>query len=352
MLHSSKSIFRQAYVRLKSKIGFKNDFFRWAVDREDLCEPEWISGPPAKVIDGQYERIIGAAFDVPVEEEISCLKGAPRLTKPSTIYKFSDVVIANSWIMNQESFEIFGWPKSEWQFSVKDHISSAALTNSFQGSRYFGHWLRDDCATALILEELFDRRISSPQPDWADARAYADAFRLPHSTTTTSAFIDEMYYCHDIGQNSHKARRFDILRKRIRTKVKASDSGRIVYIARGSSASARPFLNEEEVIKELSKRGVKIVFPEQKSTYQFLEEIMDARIIIGVEGSQFSHALYALKESHSGILVIQPRERVFTAHLDWSRVMGFDFGMVVGNKRGTGFEVPYEDIFMTLDLFK
>ncbi len=79
---------------------------------------------------------------------------------------------------------------------------------------------------------------------------------------------------------------------------------------------------------------------------------MDARIIIGVEGSQFSHALYALKESHSGILVIQPPERVFTAHLDWSRVMGFDFGMVVGNKRGTGFEVPYEDIFMTLDLFK
>ena len=119
MLHSSKSIFRQAYVRLKSKIGFKNDFFRWAVDREDLCEPEWISGPPAKVIDGQYERIIGAAFDVPVEEEISCLKGAPRLTKPSTIYKFSDVVIANSWIMNQESFEIFGWPKSEWQGRVR-----------------------------------------------------------------------------------------------------------------------------------------------------------------------------------------------------------------------------------------
>lgn len=352
MILSSKSLFRQIYLRLKSKIGYENDFYRWAVDRENLCDPEWIAGSPAKVISGQYERIVNSAFNTPIEEEISCLKGAPRLIKPPTIYKFSDVVIAGSWVMNRESFEIFGWPKSEWKFSVKEHIPLATLTNSFQGSRYFGHWLRDDCATALIFEQSEGRRISSCKPIWKDSEAYTDVFGLKVSDFTSSAVVDEMYYCDDIYQNSHKARRFNTLRARIRTKIRARDGGRIVYIARGFSAKQRPFLNEGEVIEQLSKRGVKIVFAEDQETNDFLSEIMDASIIVGVEGSQFSHAVYALQERKGGILVIQPPNRVFTSHLDWSRVMGVDFGMVVGNQKGSGFEVPYEDILKTIELFK
>lgn len=345
-----KSISSQIQVRMRQKFGFTNDFFSAAADRHEICASEIIEGPPTKVLPGQFDRVTAAAFGGSVEREIATLQGQPRKTSPTNIYRFKNVNILQSWVIANGHYEIFGWPNSEWSNKPSHEIKTAALTSSFQGNRYFGHWLRDDCASRLLYSDS-DIRIAIPRPDWVDATAYERAFSLPPSTIVQNVHVDEMFYCNDLIQNSHKAGRFKQLRERLRKTIDPIAAHDIVYIGRGTSAKARTFHNEQELTDALEQHGVKIVFAETLTSEEFIASIMDARIIISVEGSQLSHALYALGTTNPGMIVIQPPDRLFTSHLDWARVMNVQFGTVVGIKDGDGFTVPPEDVLRTIDLF-
>lgn len=350
MNHLLKSVFRQIIIRLRGGLGYPNDFYADAIDKQEICPSEMVGGSPTKVLPGQFDRVTGAAFGRSVQGEIAALNGMPRRAKATNIYRFRDVFIMKSWVITGKSFEIFGWPKKEICLTIPKEIDTANLTSSFQGCRYFGHWLRDDCATSILFKDSKDR-IKIDKPIWADAIAYEKAFSLPTAELEQNVFIREMYYCDDIYQNSHKAERFHDLRDKIRNRIKSTIKSDVIYIARGPSAKARKFHNELEVIKALEAQGIDSIFAESMPSEQFVSRILDARIIISVEGSQLSHALYALHGRSGGIIAIQPPDRLFTSHLDWARVMGVEFGTVVGIKQGDGFTVPPEDILRTLDLF-
>lgn len=345
-----RSVTRQVGIRIRSRLGFSNDFYAAAVDKQEICPSEIIEGPPTKVLPGQFDRVTGAAFGRSILDEISVLQGRARRVQPTEMYCFKNVEIIRSWVITKKNYEIFGWPKNEWALKAPKEIGVANLTSSYQGNRYFGHWLRDDCASSLLFSKS-DRNIAVPRPSWADAEFYQSAFNLPRPEMVQNVAISEMFYCNDIIQNSNKAKRFQILRDRIRKSILPVRANDIVYIARGVSAKARKFNNELEVANALVNRGVNVVFAEELNTSEFVRTILDARIIISVEGSQLSHALYALRKKNAGIVVIQPPDRLFTSHLDWARVMAVNFGTIVGIQEENGFFVPPDDIFRTIDLF-
>ena len=46
----------------------------------------------------------------------------------------------------------------------------------------------------------------------------------------------------------------------------------------------------------------------------------------------------------------KPPNRFFNSHMDWARALGMRYGVVVGERRESGFHVPVADLLRTIDL--
>ncbi len=181
------------------------------------------------------------------------------------MYVFKDVTIAKSWFISANRNETLGWPKSEWAFTSPDFIDQAVLANSIQGTRFFGHWLRDDCATSLLFPPASNLVAPARQP-WTDEQFYVDLLDQKPAKTITHARINELIYFDDLANNSHKLPRFISHRGTIRKKRRPKNSHDIVYISRGPSARGRVIDNEADLIRALEAQGVKIVVSEGLQT--------------------------------------------------------------------------------------
>src|SRR5262245_64822203 len=106
--------------------------------------------------------------------------------------------------------------------------------------------------------------------------------------------------------------------------------------------------NEPKIIDALASRGAVVAQAEALAAPELIAKLFGARIIISVEGSQLSHALYTLRE-RGGLLVIQPPDRFFNSHMDWARALGIRYAFVVGEQRGAGFHIPVDDLLRTTD---
>jgi capsular polysaccharide biosynthesis protein len=118
---------------------------------------------------------------------------------------------------------------------------------------------------------------------------------------------------------------------------------------RGTGGKQRTLVNEEEIVNALMRRGVVIMQAETLSVPELIMELFGARIIISVEGSQLSHALFTLREE-GGVLAIQPPDRFFNSHRDWVYALNMHYGIVVGEQRKLGFYLPTDDLLRTIDL--
>ncbi len=231
---------------------------------------------------------------------------------------------------------------------VDTFLSASPVALTSGGCAYFGHWLRDDCATALLPVDPGPRVIMK-SPDWPDKTIYRTLFEQTAPEVLDCAAIDELVYYDDIYQNGFKVPRFEQLRATLRRHVTPENAGRIVYIRRGPSARHRPFYNEEAVLETLASHGIEIVTPES-DTESFIAKILDAALVISVEGSQLSHAVYTLRKG-GGLLVIQPPDRIFTSHIDWANALGMDIGVIIARQQDDGFTTTAEEILRTVDLF-
>jgi hypothetical protein len=75
---------------------------------------------------------------------------------------------------------------------------------------------------------------------------------------------------------------------------------------------------------------------------------LDARVIIGVEGSHLSHALYPVAAS-GALLVLQPPDRFAMPYKEAADALGPRFGFVVGPPAEAGFSVDLDEIRLMLD---
>lgn len=350
MIEFCRSVSTQIATRITSRCVLGRDFFAAASERIELCAPQVVEGPPSNILAGQLERVRASPFGVSHAAEIEAALGGPRFAHATSTYIFKDVTIAKSWMISDNRHEIVGWPKSEWAFSRPNYLEKAVLAHSIQGSRYFGHWLRDDCATSLMLPEDLTR-ISVSRERWADEKFYTDLLEIPPANIVLHGHVKELMYIDDLANNSHKLARFIRHRAALRKKRQSNKSHHIVYISRGPSARGRVIDNEADLIKALEVQGVKIVVSEGLSTSAFFDEIQDATLIISAEGSQCAHALYALHNSAAGLITLQPHDRFYLPHLEWTRLLGFGFGAVVSNPDHGDFWIDPAEVLRTVDLF-
>lgn len=350
MKGSIRSFIDQISARVYSRMANPENFFSAATEKFELCEAEFIEGRPSKMLEGQIDRVTNSPFGGSFEDQIAIVLGEPNRVKATNMYTFRDVTVAKNWVICNNRHEEFCWPKSSWALSSPDEFYQASFSDSVQGSRYFGHWLRDDCATNLLLGDktpiLRPRRES-----WQDEDFYIKLLDLKPFREIEHARIRELVYIDDLSNNSHKLSRFQLNRAKIREFRKFKSPNEIVYVSRGRSARGRKIENEAHLMDVLAARGVKIVVSEEMGTASFFDEIFNASLIISAEGSQCAHALYALRDGAAGLLTLQPHDRFWLPHIEWVRLLGFDFGAVVSDPHRGDFWVDPIEVLRTIDLF-
>jgi hypothetical protein len=315
---------------------------------DELHPVETIAGPPCIALPGQYERVRACAFGIDVATEIASLRGSPHHIEPTLRYVLHDVLVSRGIIYSRGRQKRFNSEvtssKTKMQWSEYDH---GALRSSFIGCHFFGHWLRDDCLTHLLAEQS-GMPMSMPTPLWPDSDNYLALFGQS-CTVLDQAYVRRLILFHDISQNAHKAKRFRSLRAHIAKNQRLKPTDRVIYLMRGTGGKQRTLVNEEEIVNALMRRGVVIMQAETLSVPELIMELFGARIIISVEGSQLSHALFTLREE-GGVLAIQPPDRFFNSHRDWVYALNMHYGIVVGEQRKLGFYLPTDDLLRTIDL--
>jgi hypothetical protein len=343
--------YRVAFERIRfgiaQRFGFDVELLNAAASVDELHATENITASPCIALPGQYERARAGAFGIDIAEEIAQLKGGPREIGPTVRYVLKDVLVCQGIIFGRARWKLFNPAirvdpvESPWT-----EYDEVILRSSYVGCHFFGHWLADDCATHLLAEQL-GTPMSMPTPPWPDCAGYLALFGQSY-TKLGRARVRRLVLFDDIAHNAHKAPRLRALRARV-AKHQSSATGRIIYLMRGLGGKPRTLLNEMDIVESLMRRGVIIVQAETLSVPELIAELLGARIVMGIEGSQLSHVLFTLHDK-GGVLAILPPDRFFNGYMDGAHTLGMRYGIVVGEQRQSGFYLPVNDLLRTIDL--
>ncbi|MFV0332776.1 MAG: glycosyltransferase 61 family protein [Tropicimonas sp.] len=307
---------------------------------------EEIACRPALYEEAQLGRVQCCGFGMSLAGEKAKLDATSFRSVPARRIALGEAVIAGAQVFSGPSRFFFAqggiYPALRGRLR---EFGAAQLANTAQGMRYFGHWLRDDCVMRDLMAEG-GAVLSMVRPHWPDAVAYERLFGQGWDEVSL-AYVSDLTVWRELGFSRDKARRIRDLRARLRQGVVGHGAGRVVYIARGPGGAPRTMENEDALLAALDAAGVMILRPEGNAE-ALLNELLDASLVISIEGSQLTHAVFSLAEG-GGVLTIQPPDRFYNPHHEWTRLMGMRYGIVVGQPGEGGFTVDAGEVLAMID---
>ncbi len=294
------------------------------------------------------DRVVACGFGTPLEKQLNKLTATEFVENPISVARLPDATVFGGNIFSRGQSHFMVKRPQPWGAlaGIEEIDTPVTLANSEQGLKYFGHWLRDDCAMYPALKDFGGTLLSMQRPNWSDAAVYEAAFG--QTWDDRAAFwTPELTLVRELGFNLRKQARIRELRARLRQTHTPTDPGSIVYIARGPSSAARDVSNDAELRQALSARGVKVMVPEGDGK-ALVEALLEARMIITVEGSQATHGTYTLADK-GALLVLQPPARFYNPHIEWVRLLEMDYGIVIGRADGEGFHIDPDEVLRMVD---
>lgn len=301
---------------------------------------------PALFVPEQLDRVKRCAFSRSLESEVEKLSTTRWTSRPAAICELRDVLVLGGHVFHGEGRNLLkdsGVLKA--LFGTLRHIDHVAVPNSFLGLHYFGHWLRDDCS-GYELARSFGPVASISGLSYRDLPAYARWFEQ-NWDEWGGFFAKSATFFSDIGFGSSKANRLRRLRARVRERIKPEGGAKVVLIRRELGDALREPRNEAELLTRLQQAGVRVVDGE-RAIEEVLPEIIDADVIIGMEGSQLAHAVMLLREG-GAVIALQTPLRFYNPHHEWCRLLGMRYGTVIGSAVTDGFEIDGEEVIRMID---
>lgn len=301
---------------------------------------------PAVFLPGQIDKVTeNSAYGTTNEHELREATALEAEHGPTLAYHVRDAALidgsiyAGRWKMPVAERSFFKSAAAPVQLSV------AGLVSSFNGAKYFHHWLADDC-TQYLLAEAFGP-LCAKLPDYRDRPSYEN-YLNQYWIQIDRAIIDHLVVFDDFAQNISKGKRYRILRERLRAHFADGPPG-FVYLKRGTLGANRRVANEPELIESLTSHGFIVADLDSESLDRILAKLVNAKIVVSLEGSQIAHCCYALPDK-SGLIVLQPADRFVALHRTWADLMSVRFGFVVGDKHEHGYFFSPSEIMQTVDL--
>ena len=347
------------YLRLVKRLFSGRGSLEAIAYRQDiLCPEEKVMTSAPVFLPGQIERITDYKATDPWSNtskdlEISAAVSRTATHAPTIAYHIQNAVLYNGSIYvghfkhsiadTPLYVPISGEPHQIEPFQIK----TAALASSYLGTKYFHHWVVDDCTKYLLAEEM-GPLLCVRRPAFSHRLKY-QAYFGQDWTPTDRARIEHLIVFQDFSQNSFKAKRYGVLRDRIKTQFPCDVHRLCIYLKRGKTGVQRIIQNEDEIIDSLVKQNFVIIDLASDSLDKIIETLRNAKIVVSMEGGHIAHCVFACPES-SGLIVLQPPDRFSAVHRGWSECLRIAFGFVVGCSGDAGYYFSVSEILRTVDL--
>jgi len=240
-------------------------------------------------------------------------------------------------------------------------LPCAAYAATGATQRYFGHWLRDGCTTALLARDgealLLDMR-----SDWPDVPAYLGALGLAPAPGALFR-VGRLAVFDDHGQGALKRARYAELRRRVAEAWPGSgtdpaartgtgrettrDAAR-VFFRRGASGQPRGIANEEALVAFLKGRGFEVVDLAGARADALVRRFRAADLVLSVDGSHVNHAYLGLRPG-AALLTLIPADRFTMVHRFCAHAFGLRYGYAVMARAGAGWAVDLDRLAALLD---
>ena len=321
-----------------------------------LCPEEVTTVPSAICLDGAAEKILGLSPWRSWDSERNMMRGGPVTHHASIAHLIENVDLAGPYLYRGPAKSHPGYGAEALWLRDSERgraIESAHLTTSEAGSHFFGTFLRADMPMALLVGDG-DTCISMMSKPYSHEEGYRALLGVPKAPTVSCARIKQLTIYTDFSQNSSKLERYRALRTNLRRSlvggaVAARKEG--VYIRRGRTGELRLLQNEDEVEALLRRRGFEVVDPAVDSAHDIARASLNARIVVGVEGSHLAHAIYTVADD-GAFLVLQPPDRFSLAYKEFTDRLGIRYAFLVGDRTPDGFTMPLDDLQRLLDQLK
>jgi hypothetical protein len=330
------------------------DFHSFASREWILCPPERATVPPALFLPGAIERVRALSPWRNWDTERSLLAGGSIEHAASVARMVPDVELAGAYLYRGAAKFKPGFGE-ERVFGADpgpaERLDEVHLMTSQAGSHFFGTLMLDDMPLNLIPEPGSPCIAMMSKP-YVHEAGYRELLGLPRPREVARARIRRLMCYTDFAQNSFKRARYELLRARLRAAL-GPQAGRVpppgVYLRRGIGGEPRRLVNEAELEQALLALEFDILDPENLSAQDVARRSLDARVVIAVEGSHLSHAIFSAAEQAT-FLVIQPPERFALAYKEYTDRMDMRFALVVAEPAPGGFRVVIDEVHRLLEL--
>lgn len=322
-------------------------------DRMTVIEPasETIR-PPSIFLESELDKVTRVGVYTTMEIERGRIYGGKEMHAPLIRYELSDAIaFPFGFTVKDHSFERFGeMPLRLLATGNVTHVRRAHYSGTTMGAQFFGHCIRDSCATTLLTRD--DEALILPhQQNWTHWEEYRSIFAL-NPLPLGLIHVDELVFHSDYAQGRSRIQRYHTLRAMVREALPAArlkGAGKRIFLHRGATGAARVISNEIALVDALTSEGFEFVDIAQANVSKIMDAAMDAELCVTMEGSHQIHAFLFLK--HDGILVnIQPSDRLNCVVNDFIPPIGMRYAFVVGMKGGAGYHVDIPALLKTIDL--
>lgn len=329
------------------------EFHSFASREWVLCPSERAQIPPAIHLPGAIEKVRALSPWRNWETERALLAGGVIDHAASVAREISNVELAGAFLYRGAAKLQPGFGDERWfgqDLGPREDFDEVHLMTSQSGSHFFGTLMLDDMPLGLIPRPG-DRCIAMASKPYAHEVGYRALLGLPRHREVSRAHIRRLVCYTDFAQNSFKQARYEQLRERLRAAL-AQSPRRVpppgVYLRRGTGGEPRVLVNEAELERSLQAVGFDILDPENLSAREIAERSLDARVVVAVEGSHLSHAIFSAADQAS-FLVIQPPDRFALAYKEYTDRVGMRFALAVADPAPGGFAVALDDIHRLLE---
>lgn len=323
----------------------------------DVCERTWTVcpearsvAPPALYPDGAVEKITQLSPFRTWEVEEPLIRGGEVVLKPTTGHLLRDVHVVAGYLYCGGFEWLGGYGESPWwlpPLKAEPPLDQATMVSTNSGTLYFGCLLLDDFPLELLSADLANNVSLLSKPSGHEA-GYRALLGLPPKRVVQRARIREMTFFVDPAYNASKIDRYRQLRQALRRQVPASACSGRLYIRRGMAGQRRVMANEAELEAVLMQRGFTVIDPMQLSAAEVARMSLDAKVVVSIEGSQISHAIFSMADD-AALVVLQPPDRFCTQYKEFTDAMGMRFGFVVCDPGEDGFSVNISELLHLLD---
>lgn len=319
----------------------------------DVAEKSWILSPAEATIiprafydEDDLVRVTGVDADSSREIEWGRIRGGALEYRASMAYQLRDAVLSKGHvILPQLILRVTTDPLPLWGRYVETEVETALLTATFNGSRYFGHWMMDEL-TRILAAPRIGQPVAPPRPLSNHQRDYLNLLDLAQAERSDVRF-QRLVIVDERNQNSDRRERYQELRKRARRGRHVVPCEGVMLLRRRTGVS-RILVNEEELAKQLAQRGFRTMCPTEHTVEEILDACLEAKIVLGVEGSQMMHALFVMKDEGT-LFVLQPPNRFNNILKTYCDGLGIRYAFTVGHARAEGFFVDPAKVMRLLD---